>query len=66
MKLSRAAAEIFINRVIVEGGDDPDQDILKNGFMILGDALRRCNYIASVEGIVLSHIVRKNIAKVIP
>ncbi len=66
MKLTRAAAEIFINRVIIEGGENPDQDTLKNGFMILGDSLRRCNYIASVEGIVLSHIVRKNIGKVIP
>ena len=66
MKLTRAAAEIFIYRVFTEKSNDYDQDILKNGYMILGDALRRCNYVASVEGIVTSHIIRKNLRKHLP
>ena len=66
MKLTRAAAEIFIYRVFTEESKDYDQDILKNGYMVLGDALRRCNYVASVEGIVTSHIIRKNLRKHLP
>ena len=67
MKLSRAAAEIIIFRLFADGNTDQlDQDILKNGFMVLGDALRRCNYIASVEGIIVSHIVRKNLKEILP
>ena len=66
MKLTRAAAEIFIFRVFTEKSKDYDQDILKNGFMILSDAVRRCNYVASVEGIVTTHIVRQNLRKYLP
>ena len=66
MKLTRAAAEIFIYRVFTEKSNDYDQDILKNGYMILGDALRRCNYVASVEGVVTSHIIRKNLRNHLP
>ena len=34
--------------------------------MILSDAVRRCNYVASVEGIVTTHIVRQNLRKYLP
>ena len=65
MKLSRAAFDIFIYRVMESEGE-PDQDVLKNGYMIVGNVLQKCNYFTSVEGIIVSHIIRKNLRKHLP
>ncbi len=66
MKLARASVKIFINRILIEDEKEVDDDTLKNGYMILGDFLRRCNYLASAEGLIISHIVRKAISNYVP
>ena len=65
MKLTRAAFDIFVYRVM-EADGDPDQDVLKNGYMIVGNVLQKCNYFTSVEGIIVTHIIRKNLRKHLP
>ena len=64
MKITRAAADIFIYRVMSENSED--KDLIKNGYMLLGDAFRRCNYLASAEGLIIGHIVRKNLRNYLP
>ena len=41
--------------------DEPDPDVKKNAFLIIGEVLRRCNYITSVEGAIASYLVRQGI-----
>ena len=56
MKISRAFFNLVMYRILPE--EEPDQDIKKNAFLIFGEVFRRCNYITSVEGAIVSYLVR--------
>ena len=59
MKISRAFFNLVMYRILPE--EEPDQDIKKNAFLIFGEVFRRCNYITSVEGAIVSYLVRQGI-----
>ena len=56
MKLGRAIIEIFFNRI--EPNEDLDLDEVKNLVMIAQDLIRRCNYLSSIEGLVVGKLIR--------
>ena len=60
MKLTRAFVNLLVYRILPE--DEPGQDIQKNAMMLFGDAFRRCNYISTVEGTVISYLLRRGIS----
>ena len=59
MKIARAFFNLVMYRILPE--DEPDPDVKKNAFLIIGEVLRRCNYITSVEGAIASYLVRQGI-----
>ncbi len=61
MKLARAFFDIYFNRLKVD--PNPSQDLQKNVILIAQDAIRRCNYATSVEGIIVNHLIRKALVK---
>ena len=59
MRMVRAFFNILVYRIMAV--DNPSSDDIKNSVMIAGDIIRRCNYAASLEGLVVSRIIRKNV-----
>ena len=59
MKLTRAFVSLIMNRISTE--EHPDQDVEKNAYMLFADVFKKCNYVSSVEGAIVSYLMRKSI-----